>query len=161
MNIGINPTRVTTEQEFKLGTRFQREDEDGTKEYVYVRANGAITGAGYACDITSSTGDAQMCSTATTAPGTGAGKQVGVALAAFADNEFGWLQVYGNTDAIRVAANAAAHTILNSTGTAGQLDDDATAGAEVIDGVVLHTANGGAAAVAAGFLNYPKVGRTL
>ena len=59
------------------------------------------------------------------------------------------------------ATLAAAYTLINSTGTAGQLDDDATAGAEVIDGIALDAAVGGAAATAAGFINWPKVGRTL
>lgn len=159
--IGIDPTRVSTSPEFVIGTVvFNSDNANGTKGYVYVQANGAITGTGYVCDIDSSSGDAAMSTTTTTAPAAGAGKQVGVARTAFADNEYGWLQVYGQ-GVVRVAASAAAYTLLNSTATAGQIDDDATAGAEVIDGIVLDVANGGAAGTVAGFLNWPKVGRTL
>lgn len=159
--IGIDPTEVSATPRFTVGTVvFNSDGANGTKGYVYVQANGAITGTGYVCDIDSSSGDAAMCTTTTTAPGTGAGKLVGVARATFADNEYGWLQVYG-PGVVRVSASAAAYTLLNSTATAGQLDDDATAGAEIIDGIVLDVANGGAAGVVAGFLNWPKVGRTL
>lgn len=159
--IGIDPTRVTTTPEFAIGTViFNSDGANGTKGYVYVQANGAITGTGYVCDIDSSSGDAVMCTTTTTAPGAGAGKQVGVARAAFADNEYGWLQIYGQ-GVIRVAASCAAYTLLNSTATAGQIDDDATAGAEVIDGIVLDVANGASAGLVDGFINWPRVGRTL
>lgn len=157
---GIDPTKVSTSPEFDVGQVAFNTTSDGAKGYIYVQANGAITGDGYVCDVDGSSFDAAMSTTTTTAPGTGAGKLVGVARAAFADNEYGWLQVFG-PGTVRVAASAAAYTILNSTATAGQLDDDATAGAEVIDGIVLDAANGGAAGTAAGFLNWPKVGRTL
>lgn len=160
IQLGIDPTRVSTTPEFKIGSVVSTNDSTGTKSYIYVQANGAITGTGYVCDIDVSTFDAAMSTTTTTAPGTGAGKPVGIARTAFADNEYGWLQVYG-TGVIRVSASAAAYTNLNSTATAGQIDDDATAGAEVIDGVILDTANGGAASTVAGFINWPKVGRTL
>lgn len=158
--LGIDPTVVSSTPSFSVGQRGANVTSEGVKEYIYVQANGAITGAGYVCDIDGSNFDAAMCTTTTTAPGTGAGKPVGVARVAFADNDYGWLQIYG-PGTIRVSASCAAYTIINSTATAGQLDDDATAGAEVIDGIVLDTANGGSAAVAAGFINYPKVGRTL
>lgn len=157
---GIDPTVVSTTPQFTPGTRGANLTSEGVKEYVYVQANGAITGAGYVCDIDGSNYDAAMCTTTTTAPGTGAGKPVGVARVAFADNDYGWLQIYG-PGTIRVSASCAAYTNINSTATGGQLDDDATSGAEVIDGIVLDTAAGGAAAVVAGFINYPRVGRTL
>lgn len=158
--LGVDPTRTTTTAEYKVGTVGWTNTTAGAKAYIYVQANGAITGDGYVCDIDVSTFDAAMSTTTTTAPGTGAGKPVGIARVAFADNEYGWLQIYG-VGVVRVAASAAAYTNLNSTATAGQIDDDATAGAEVIDGVILDTANGGAAGTVAGFLNWPKVGRTL
>lgn len=158
--LGIDPTRVSTTAEFNIGTVAFNSTTAGSKGYIYVQANGAITGDGYVCDIDGSTFDAAMSTTTTTAPGTGQGKAVGVARVAFADNDYGWLQIYG-PGTVRVSASAAAYTALNSTATAGQIDDDATTGAEVIDGVILDTANGGAAATAAGFLNFPRVGRTL
>jgi hypothetical protein len=161
MNIGIDRTRVTTDPEFKLGSRFCLEDADGTKEFVYGRANGAITGLGYLCvELTGN--DFAMLSTTTSAPGSsGHGSRVGAAQAALADNEYGWFQVYGKGSA-RTLASAAKGTRLNSTGTAGAADDDGTAGSEAIVGLVLGTASGGAAETNAdAMFNYPSVGATL
>lgn len=161
---GINATNVRTSAEgpeFAVGTVAFDTKAGLTKGYIYVQADASgVTGDGYVCDIDASTYIASMSTTTTTAPGTGAGKPVGVARAAIAASGYGWLQVFG-AGTVRVAASAAAYTLLNSTGTAGQIDDDATAGAEVIDGIVLDTANGGAAGTAAGWIQWPKVGRTL
>ncbi len=158
--LGIDPTVTHTTPQFDVGQIAFTTDDDGAKGYIYVQANGAITGDGYVCDIDGSSFDAAMSTTTTTAPGTGQGKPVGVARAAFADNAYGWLQIYG-PGTVRVAASAAAYTALNSTATAGQIDDDGTTGAEVIDGIVLDVANGGSAGTAAGFINWPRVGATL
>ena len=63
---------------------------------------------------------------------------------------------------VRTLASAAKGTRLNSTGTAGAVDDDGTAGSEAIDGLVLGTATGGAAATNAdAIFSYPTVGATL
>lgn len=158
--IGIDPTDVSATAKYTLGALGANTTSAGTKVYMYVKANGAITGDGYVVDIDGSSFDAVMSTTTTTAPGAGAGKAVGVARAAFTTLYYGWVQVFG-AGTVRVSASAAAYTIINSTATAGQLDDDATAGAEVIDGITLDVANGGAAGTVAGFLNFPKVGRTL
>lgn len=160
-NIGIDPTRVTSTQEFKLGSRFQFEDSSGTKEYVYGRADGAITGLGYAC-VEKTGFDFSMATVTLTAPGaSGFGTRVGIAQAALADNEYGWFQVYGK-GSLRTLASAAKGTRLNSTATAGALDDDGTASSEAIFGIVIGTATGGAEATNAdAILNYPSVGTTL
>lgn len=158
--LGIDPTEVSTTPKFDLGQVAFNDSGAGAKGYMYVVAGGAITGEGYVVDITPATFSAVMSTTTTTAPGAGVGKPVGIAVVAIASASYGWVQVYGACN-IRVSALAAVGTQLNSTATAGQIDDDATAGAEVIDGAVLSTANGGAAAIAAGFVNWPKVGRTL
>lgn len=161
INVGCDPTRVTATAEFTVGSRAVIQTTAGIKEYIYVKDSGSgITGDGYVCDIDVSAFTAVMSTTTTTAPGTGAGKPVGVARAVWTASYYGWLQIYG-AGVIRVAASCAAYTLINSTATAGQLDDDATAGAEVINGIVLDVANGGAAATTAGFLYYPTVGRTL
>lgn len=160
---GIKADNVRTSSEgpeFTVGTHGFVMTSEGPKAYRYVVSAGGVTGAGYVVDIDSSSNDAAMSTTTTTAPGTGAGKAVGVGVAAIAAGGYGWVQVYGRC-VVRVAASCAAYTIINSTGTAGQLDDDATAGVEVIDGLVLDVANGGSAATVAGFANWPKVGRTL
>lgn len=158
---GIDVTDVGATQKFKLGSIATLNDSAGAKVYVYGRANGAITAAGYVCGMTTGF-DWAMVSTTTTTPGTaGPGTPVAVAAAAFADNDYGWFQVFGKAG-VRTAASAAIGTQLNTTATAGQIDDDATAGAEVINGIVLLTATGGAAAVNSdAFITYPSVGRTL
>lgn len=158
--IGIDPTVTSTTPTYGLGDIGANTTAAGTKIYMYVRASGAITGAGYVVDIDGSAFTAVMSTTTTTAPGAGQGKAVGVAPLAFAASDYGWVQVYGPC-VIRVAASCAAYTQLNSTATAGQIDDDASAGAEVINGAALDVANGGAAGTAAGWINWPTVGRTL
>lgn len=162
--IGIDPTKVRTSTEggeFRLGTVGVVETSAGTKEYIYVQADASgVTGDGFVCLVDGSSFVATMATVTASAPGTGAGKLAGCARAAIAANGFGWLQVYG-PGTVRTLASAVAYTILNTTATAGALDDDATASSEVVDGIVLDVATGGAPASTAGFLNYPRVGRTL
>lgn len=158
---GINPTDVSSTAQFKVGTIGWNMTSAGPKGYIYVQDSGSgITGDGYVALVDGSDFTAVMASTTTSAPGTGAGKLAGVARAAFTASYYGWLQIFG-AGTVRTAASCAAYTVINTTGTAGQLDDDASAGAEVIEGIVLDTATGGAAASTAGFINWPKVSRTL
>lgn len=152
--IGIDPTAVTTDAGFALGTIGF--DEVG-KGYQYARANGALA-AGTVVQI-DETGDATPVTLTTTAPGTGAGLPAGVALGTVADNEFCWIQRVGTVAVINVATAAAVHTSLNSTASAGRLDDDATSGAEVINGITTTAAE--ATNAAAGILVWPMVGRTV
>lgn len=88
------------------------------------------------------------------------GDKVGVAGVAFADNEYGWICRKGAIN-VQVAASCAANTLLNTTATAGQIDDDATSGAFTILGLVLTTARGGSAGTAAGMLSYPTIGAVI
>ena len=163
--IGINPTEIvaaTGVPSFKLGTCGAYDHPTlGHQEFVYGRANGAITGAGYVC-LEATGFDFVMATTTTSAPGAqGPGSRVGVAQAALLDNQYGWFQVYGK-GGVRTSASAAIGTRLNTTATGGQVDDDGTAGAEPINGMTLMTATGGAAAVNAdAMLSYPTVGQTL
>lgn len=137
---------------FGLGDRLVTHDG---KEWVFVQADGAITGEGYVCYIDASY-QAIMLSTSNDARG----NFVGIPAVAFADNEYGWLQTKGPCN-VRVAASAAANVRLNTTATAGQLDDDGTAGAMQVQGVYLTTANGGSAGTAAGILNDPFIDATI
>ena len=163
--IGIDKTQVTGASAvaaFRLGTIGGYDDPtNGYQEFIYGRASGAITAIGYVC-VEATGFDFLMATTTTTAPGQqGPGSRIGVAQAALADNEFGWFQIYGKAS-VRTLALAAKGTKLNTTATDGALDDDATAGAETIDGLVLGTATGAAAATNAdAMLSYPCVGRTL
>lgn len=163
--IGISPSDVSASSataQFRLGTVGGYDDPtNGYQEFIYGRANGAVTGAGYLC-VEATGFDFAMASTTTTAPGaSGFGSRVGAAQAALADNEYGWFQIYGK-GSVRTLASAAKGTRLNSTATAGAVDDDGTAGSEEINGLVLGTATGGAAATNAdAVFSYPTVGATL
>lgn len=152
--LGVDLTQVNAVQQFALGTTC-----DGTEggRFIYCQANGAITGDAYVCIISESY-QADMIETTLSA--TGFAEQVGVAKSVWADNEFGWIQVRGTCD-IRVLASAAADTTLNTTATAGALDDDATSGAENILGLAIKTANGGSTANVEGYLSNATVGGTI
>lgn len=158
--LGVNITQVDTTAQFELGTRVS--GTDGSV-YIYGQANGAFTlGQGQVVQIETSGQiyDATLISTTTSA--SAKGDLVGIVKAVMADNEYGWFQIQGYTT-VYVLASCAANTALNTTATGGQLDDDATAGAEVVENIYTLTANGagGAAAVAAFIANTPIVGATL
>jgi hypothetical protein len=163
--IGIDKTQVTGASAvaaFRLGTVGGYDDPTlGYQEFIYGRADGAVTGLGFLC-VEATGFDFAMATVTNTAPGvSGFGSRVGAAQAALADNEFGWFQIYGK-GSLRTLASAAKGTRLNTTATGGALDDDGTASSEAINGVVLHTATGGAAATNAdAMFSYPSVGVTL
>lgn len=162
--IGLSPAKVTESTdapEFRLGTIGVVEDlNNGTQMFMYVHAAEAITAAGYLCVVDSSF-EAEMADTTSTAPGAGAGRPCGAAQAAIADNEYFWIQIYG-VGSIRTLASAAVGTELTCSATPGAVDDATTAGLEVINGLSLGTASGGAAETNTdGFFNFPYVGRTL
>lgn len=144
-------TAINVFPEHELGTRMR--GANGS-EWVYVQASGAITGAGYVVVIDEAWQAAMATNTTAVY-----GQQIGVAGVAFADNDYGWVQVFG-TASIRVAASCAANAVITSTTTAGELDDAAGVGTKTLVGAVLTTANGGAAANAEGVLTYPTVGAT-
>ncbi len=152
--IGYNPNtpQATPDQQgksFNLGDRY--EDDNGD-EFVYVQADGAVTGAGYVCFVTPAY-QAKMVTTANAL----LGSLLAVPPVAFADNDYGWMQVKGPC-VVRVAANAAANVALNTTTTGGELDDDGTAGATLVSGIFLTTANSSSAATAAAVINWPILG---
>ena len=155
--MGIDTSKViasTGIPEFAVGTLGY--DADG-KGYEYVKANGAVAvGDVVAID---EVGDAAPVTTTISAPGTGQGLKAGVGVVALADNEWGWVQRQGVIAAVNIATSCAAHTNLNTTATAGRIDDDATAGAEVVEGITTTAAE--ASNSAAGILNWPYIGRTL
>ena len=166
MTIGFDRTGVRTSAEgpeVRIGTRFMFDDQDsaeGQKEYMYVVTGEAVTAEGYLC-VVDSAFVAEMADTTSTAPGAGAGRPVGAAQAAIASGGYGWIQIYGKGP-IRTLVSAAVGTELTSSATPGAVDDATTAGLEVINGLSIGTATGGAEATNAdGFFNYPIVGRTL
>lgn len=147
-SVGGNFTATATDPIFALGTRMKGA---AGAEWMYVQANGAITGPGYSC-IVDETFQAAMVSTSNDA----GGDLIAVAGVAFADDEYGWLQVAGACD-LRVSASCAANVRINTTATAGQLDDDGTSGAFAVTGMILTTARSGSAGLAPAFLNYPQM----
>lgn len=163
--IGLSASQViasTGTPAFRLGTVGGYDDPtNGYQEFVYGRAAGAVTGAGYLC-VEATGFDFAMVSTTTTAPGaSGFGSRCGAAQAVLADNEYGWFQIYGK-GSVRTLASAAKGTRLNSTATNGAVDDDGGAGSEAINGLTLGTATGGAEATNAdAIFAYPTVGVTL
>lgn len=155
--LGINPTQVWTSTEtpsHAVGTLAA--DHQGRLYRMVQADSGGVTGAGYVCLIKAD-GTADMLDTTNSAPGAGVGLPVGVAMAAIAASGYGWLCVYGNAVPTRVNASAAKGTRLNSTATPGQIDDDATAGAEAIAGIGLEAANGVSAGNADASLAFPTV----
>lgn len=152
--IGVDLEKTTKVAEFALGTTVKLE-EGG--EAIYVQANGALTGEGYVALIDK---DFQAALVDTTNSATAFGLRVGVAQIAFVDNDFGWLVTKGET-LVRVAANCAANVRLNTTGTAGQIDDDGTGGSEIVLGAALTVARGGTAGTAQGYLTGTTIGATV
>jgi hypothetical protein len=136
---------------FGLGDRYVNHDG---KEFVFVQADGAIS----ANDVVIITEAYQADQADTTNSASAFGDLVGVAPFAFADDDFGWVQVKGPCS-VNVATGCAANVKLNTTGTAGRVDDDATTGAEEILGLV--TTGAEASNVAAAMLNYPTVSATI
>lgn len=137
---------------FTLGARMQ---DDAGNEYVYVQADGAIT----AGDVVIVSEAFQADALDTTNSNGAIGDTVGVAKGTLADDDYGWVQVYGVAPAVNAATGATANTVLNSTGTAGRVDDDATGGSESITGLYI-TATA-ADNTAAGILRYPYIEATL
>ena len=153
--LGVDVTTVDTTEQYTLGTRVTG---NNNSVFVYCQAFGAVTGAGYVVLINEDFTQADLIDTTNSA--SGFGQNVGVAKATLANDEYGWFQIFGTTD-FRGLASAAANTALNTTATSGALDDDATVGAEVINGIAFTTAVGGSEGNAEGVLNFPTVGATL
>lgn len=155
--IGAMPTTIFSATEatqgkgFGLGDRYS--DHLGN-EYVYCVAGGTITAAGYVCiiDDAANAYSATMLSTSNDA----ANLKVGLAPGAMVSTDRGWFQVFG-VCSVRVLASAVANTRLNTTATAGALDDDGTAGSFAVLGLTITTTNGGSAATVVGHANYPTL----
>ncbi len=158
--IGITPSQVWTSTEIPPFRPGQRGKDDDGNEYLFVQADASGVTQYYAAVVTSSAFVVDMIDTTNSAPGAQAGGIVCVPQVAIAASGYGWGLING-VGSVRTAASAAKGTLLNTTATAGQLDDDATAGAEVINGIALTAATGGAAASTVAYLTYPSVGRTL
>lgn len=146
--IGAGFDIVHDEAKFALGTR--ADSHDG-KVYIYCQANGAVTGDGYVVTM-----DETFQAAALTTSNDAEGDKVGVVETAFADNEYGWVQVYGACG-IRSEQEALANAFLGATSDAGQVDDAGATGL-YISGMNFGTATGGSDAVnTTGFINFPVI----
>lgn len=145
---------------FAVGTRATGSDNS---EYVFVKnAAATASAAGDVFYFVPTTFAATKLSTSNDARG----NLVGVAVSAIPGTTgtvtgYGWAQVKGQATA-SVLTLAAANVRLNTTATAGSLDDDGTAGSMQVQGIYLTTANsGGTTAATACIMNYPFVDVTL
>lgn len=125
-------------------------------EFVYVQASGTIA-LGDVVQFTNAYSAAALTTAASPR-----GRLCGVAMTALTANQFGFVQVKGiNASGANVLTLAAADTRLNTTSTAGTLDDDGTSGAKQIEGIYLSTARGTGTGPAPCVLNYPYVSVTI
>lgn len=136
---------------FGLGDRY--EDSTG-KAWVFVTASTAI--AQY--DVVSLT-TAYAAATLSTA-NDARGNLAAVAQVAFASGDSGWVQVRGPST-INVLASCAANVRLNTTATAGSLDDDGTVGSMQVQGIYLTAARAASNGSAPGILINPFIDATL
>jgi hypothetical protein len=150
--IGPEFLETSTTPKFRLGTVVKGA---GDEEWMYVRASGAITGAGYVVVIDPYVANNPYDAAMITNTNGLRGLPVGVAGTAFADNAFGWVQVKGPCQ-IRTGV-ASANVEMATTTTAGELDDAAGTGTKEILGLVLTTARASTAGNTAGYISYPTV----
>lgn len=156
--IGVDILNPVTAAELTQGKGFglgDRHIDQVGNEYVYVQAGSGGLTANFVATIDEAYG-AVMVSTSNDARG----DLLGVAPATIAANSFGWVQVKGVCN-VQVAASCAANVRLNTTATAGQIDDDGTGGSIALDGIVLTTARGASAGTAPAVLNYAIQGVTI
>jgi hypothetical protein len=155
--IGANFTTsidsITDGRSFGAGNRYVNFDG---KEFVFVKATSAIVQNDVVTFDESFSTTVAPISTSNDAKG----DKVGVATAAIGSGSYGWLQIYGPCT-MNVKASCAANVQLNTTATAGSLDDDATAGSIAITGIHLTAARAASDGPAAGVLNYPVQATTL
>lgn len=122
--------------------------------WMYVQASAAVT-ATFACVI-STTHTIQHLTTTTGLRGL----LVGFPSIDIPSGSYGWVQVKGPAS-VQVLASAVANTRLNTTATAGAMDDDGTASTKEVLGIALTTTRAASQGPAPAMLNWPAVGVTL
>ena len=126
------------------------------KTYIFVKATGTIAvGDVVTYDETFVTTVAALSTS-----NDFSGDALGVGVVAMSSGDYGWLQIEGVT-AFSVLASCAANVQLNSTGTAGALDDDATSTTFPAIGMFLTVAATGAAVTAGVIQNKAYQGKVL
>jgi len=127
----------------------------GPSIYVYCKSAAGTT-AGHVVLIDEAF-DVVSATATNGATGAGAGKRIGVAKGTLAAGGFGWVQVYGFTTCLVVAATAV-KTVVSLSGTAGALDDLVAVGSLPVMGVYLSAVNSTTGSVT---LNWPHVGPAI
>lgn len=156
-SIGLELDRWMTEDEILASGRHSRRlgarvtDSDG-KVYQFVQlGTGGVTGLGYVVTIDQAF-EAVMLTTSNDADG----DQLGVALGAGVEDDYGWVQIYGPAS-VMSEQDAAANSFLGATTDAGQIDDAAATGL-YIDGIVFRTATPDSDQLnATAFLTWPRI----
>lgn len=155
--INITETRAGTGSSFDQGNDFTLGmiviGDDGD-EFIYCHASEAITANN--CVLINETFEVENMDV--TISGTTFGQLCGVAESTAADNDFVWIKISGETN-LNVATSSAANVALNSTASAGRLDDNGLAGSEVINNIIQTGSESSNVAVA--YLRRPSVGATL
>jgi len=131
--VGVNVALTHTTPQFEVGTRAS--GDDGT-EWVYIRANGAISQYHFV-GIDETWSEAASLTSAMADDGW----SIGAVQVAFADNEYGWAVCRGNIATGTYDASTAADSVLHTSATAGQLQSLTSVGTK-IDGIVLPVAAG-------------------
>lgn len=138
--LGAKITEATTEKKANLFDRY----ENAEGSYIYVQANGAIT-AGSLVQID----DEGQAVSATTTNVAAKPAKGGIAVFAFADDQYGFVFVRGGGAGKGITVNAAASCVhdakLYTTSTAGVVDDNASS-TIFVQGLSLVTTVGGAQA---------------
>lgn len=149
---GANTLDTDVLPSFVLGAGITEED---FKEWRYV-----LAGAGGLTASQLSFLNEGFTAVAATTTNSLWGNLIGVPAVAIPAGRYGWVQVFG-TCTVNALASCLPNVRLNTTATAGALDDDATVGSKTLNGIKLNIANGGATAATSAFLTRPWVGLTL
>jgi hypothetical protein len=151
--IGVKINETSTTPLFALG---ETTVGNNGSEWVYVRASATIN----AFDVVTFDETYATVVAPISTANDFRGDKIGVAPVAFVALEYGWLQIKGLCT-MNVLASCAANVRLNTTGTAGFLDDDGTATTFQAEGIYLTTARAASNGTAPGVLNYPIQGVAL
>ena len=154
--VGASLTRTLTATTAEQGKGFGLGDRyiDGAgNEYIYVQYGVGGATANYVVSISAAHAAVMATNTVSSF-----GERVGVAMATAAADSFGWAMIYGATNVQTDVATV--NTRMQTTTTAGQIDDASGTGTKQINGLTLTTAKTVSAGLAPAILTYPTIGAT-
>ena len=144
--LGLDPSDSLEEDGFRpgnLGTDVY------SNVYRFVKASAAID----QYDVVAIESDSDAAASAASATAA-LNKPLGVAQAAIASGDYGWVMIYG-TGRVNAKASATAYTQLYNHATAGHVEDATSTNAKTILGIILPVARGGTDGNAACTVNFP------